>query len=116
MLLSIKLRCSHCNREKLPFEIACGNEQRGRICWNCLNNHRQNLDDIARNRPRRCNECRVSFDEMAARDENAVMVVVVKDGILQLLCRPCKKIFEPKSHQFKGTAYAHMNKIHAGVK
>jgi hypothetical protein len=116
LLLAVKLRCNHCNKEKLPGEIATGNETRGRICYQCLNNHYRNLNDIAKNRPRRCNECRVHFDQLAERDPNATMTIQLKDGILQLLCKPCAKRYEPKTHVYKGTAYAHMKGYQAGVK
>ena len=116
LLLSVKLRCNHCNKEKLPTEIATGNEARGRICWQCLNNHHRNLHDLAVGRPRACNECRVSFDQLAERDPDATMTVQLKDGVLQLLCKTCARKYEPKTHLYKGTAYGHKMGYHAGVK
>jgi hypothetical protein len=115
VLLAIKLRCNHCNRERLPNEIA--RERAGlRLCWNCLNNHYANLNALAGHRPRACNECGVSFDELGRRDDNATMIVALKDGVLQLLCKPCHRLYAPKAHIYKNTEYAHRNGLHAGVK
>jgi hypothetical protein len=116
VLLAIKLRCNHCNREKLPTEIATGSDVRGRICWNCLNNHHANLQALAGDRPRACNECRVSFDELGWRNPDATMVVVFKDAVLQLLCKPCGRKYLPKSHVYKNTEFARRTGIQAGNK
>lgn len=91
--------------------MACGNERAGYTCANCLANHHANLSALAGERPRACNECRVSFDDLARLDQNAAMVVVLKDGILQLLCKQCELRFTPKSPTYQKTPYAYINKL-----
>jgi hypothetical protein len=44
------------------------------------------------------------------------MVVVVKDGILQLICKPCECKYARVAHVYKNTEYAHRNGYHAGIK
>lgn len=116
VLLRVSVICKHCGRQKLPGDIATGGEARGYLCWQCLQNHHRNLNDLAAGRPRACNECQVSFDQLARVNPNATMTVQLKDGVLQLLCRPCAAIYEPKSGMYKNTAYGRVSKIDRGIK
>ena len=116
VLLKVAIRCNHCNKERLPGDIAAGGEGRGFLCVWCLQNHHRNLLALAGARPRACNECGVSFDRLAEENPFAVMTVQLKDGVLQLLCKPCARRYERKTHLYKNTEYGHRTGIHAGVK
>lgn len=107
ILLAVSKTCNHCNKARLPHEIATGDERRGYLCWNCLENHWRNLADLTRDgAPRGCNECGISFERLEAiHGKKVPMVIVTKDGILQILCRPCNQKYAPKAHVFRNTEY-----------
>lgn len=109
--LAIKKRCNRCNQERLPSEIVMGNDAAGHICMKCYYRHHQNLDGLAARRPRKCDECPMSFEELEDRQLLAEMKLFEKDGILALLCNACWQKYALKTHQLKGTLYEHVKKI-----
>lgn len=109
--VTVSVRCQRCNRQKLPNQIAYGDEQRGYWCLDCLHAHYLMLDDLANRRPRACNECGLSFQDMDDRHMVSELKLFEKDGWLALLCNTCWQKYAEKTHQIRGTLYERLAKI-----
>lgn len=113
--LLIGARCKICNRTK-PFGDVRGDEGEGYTCLYCLEWHYHALKVLAGETPRGCQVCGVTFTELRARSVNDVkMVLLIKDGIYQVLCKTCEAHYAPRCGFFRGTLYEKLKQL-AGYK
>lgn len=110
-LVTVSVRCQRCNLQRLPHEIAYGDQMRGYWCLKCLEKHYQMLDDLARRRPRECSDCGLSFAQMDERGQVSELKLFEKDGWLALFCSKCYEKYMAKTHQIRGTLYERLAKI-----
>lgn len=117
MLGLLTTLCPRCGKHRNPHEV---NELPGgaKICWGCIENHEKALLVLAGALPTECQECLTPSKLIAARarGERVQFGLVLKDGIYQVLCMPCREKYHRKRADFfKGTAYAERKKL-AGAK
>lgn len=99
-------KCPYCSRFVSHFEVVRFGESMLR-CWHCQQKHEQALDVLAGNPPKACGECGQTFEDLAARaGEEVSMYLHLKDGLYQLLCARCDRIYVEKNKQlFKDTRF-----------
>jgi hypothetical protein len=101
----VQAMCRYCGKARPAEEILTG----AGICVRCLEWHQIALDLLAGKLPRGCQECGLSFETIRALAPGAEvkMYVVPRDGIYQVLCRPCCDVYVRKARTlYRGTAFA----------
>jgi hypothetical protein len=93
----IGVRCHYCSRFVAPGGAVHFGESMVR-CLRCHENHLAALEVLAGDPPRGCGECRVTFEELKLRTRGAEvsMFLHMKDGIYQLLCGACDRVYVAK--------------------
>lgn len=91
-------RCPSCSQFRSPQDMlrfANGNVS---MCLRCYEKHSQALEVLAGAPPKGCGECGVTFEDLAARTlgDEVSMAVHIKDGIYQLLCSACDRVYVEK--------------------
>jgi hypothetical protein len=113
--LLIGARCKYCGHTR-PFGEVRGDEPEGYTCLNCLDWHCHALKMLAGEIPRGCQVCGVTFRQLSARSlADVKMVLLMKDGIYQVLCKACEGHYAPRCGFFRGTLYEKLKKL-AGYK
>lgn len=97
--------CRYCAKARPAEEILTG----AGICVRCLEWHQRALDLLAGELPPGCQECGLTFERIrdATAGAEVKMYVVPRDGIYQVLCRPCCDVYVRKARTlYRGTAFA----------
>ena len=105
--------CPRCGKHRNPREV---NSLPGgaKICWQCMENHQKALLVLAGAIPKECQECLTPTSLIAERStgDSVAFALVLKDGIYQVLCLPCRdRYYRLRADFFKGTAFAEKNKL-----
>lgn len=85
------------------------------ICWHCLHWHEKALLALSGNPPDGCQQCGVSFKDLAERTRgtSVPMAIHQKDGIYQVLCLSCSDAYVGKRRDLYGkTVYGHRKNLH----
>ncbi len=97
-------RCHYCSHFRSPSEIQPIGTGGAQICWRCIEWHGEAIRMLAgKSQPRGCQECGITFAELKARAaEDVRMYLHQKDGIYQILCKPCSDDYIPKRRDLYG--------------
>jgi len=101
------VRCHYCQQFRPRWRVHTFLRAQT-ICDYCLEWHNHALEFLAGELPRGCQACLVSSEELALRElgTHVRFLVVVKDGIYQMLCPDCARGYLPKRAEFfKGTQF-----------
>lgn len=120
-LITASVYCKFCRKWKTPSHINRQSERQGSFCHDCYYKFLVwELVEFAKGEPPPgCPECGRSKEELAMAAEregaldgdNVSMFMHVKDGIMQLLCKPCSDRYSATSGMFKGTQFEHDAKL-----
>ncbi|GEM_PF-1180609 len=100
-------KCHWCQKHRPKFRVH-KLESNQIICDYCLMWQQQALDVLGGAPPRGCQYCLTTWEVLKERSpgEQVRMYVLSKDGILQLLCKDCVKVYLPKTAElYKGTQF-----------
>lgn len=102
----IAAKCPSCSRFVLPSEIMTFGPH-VRMCRGCYEKNRKDIVIVSQQSPpKECAECHASFESLPDVGGVVSMVLVPKDGTLQIVCQPCADRYLPKrADLFKGTAF-----------
>lgn len=107
-----KVTCRLCSKPRDPREFV-GDVRTG-YCWDCYTWHRKALNVLAGDPPTECQLCGVKVADLVARYRSARFVLVPKDGVYQILCKPCEMVYAPKRRDlFERTPYWERVKVRA---
>ena len=97
----ILVTCHYCSNARHPREIVNIGDA-ALMCWHCWETHTQKID--AFNPPNECQECRRTFDEIAAATPGSKVSMFPhwKDGEYQILCRDCDEAYVQKRRDLYG--------------
>lgn len=107
-------KCPYCSKFRPHSEIQKMGTGGAKICFRCLEWHRNAIKVLAGAPPPGCQECGVTFADLKAFDRagNLRMYLHVKDGIYQILCTTCSDVYERKrADLFRETAYGQQKGI-----
>lgn len=108
-------RCHYCSKFRNPNEILRlpGSVK---LCWRCYEWHHRALASLTRGvPPPGCQSCGVKFMELKEElgDGNVQMCIQVKDGVYQVLCKPCGMNYASKRRDLYGkTAWGHKQNLY----
>lgn len=91
--------CSHFRSAEEIYPIGVGGAQ---ICLRCLEWHGKAIGMLAGTPPPGCQECGVTFAQLRERGGDVRMYLHQKDGIYQILCKPCSDAYIPKRRDLYG--------------
>ena len=79
------------------------------MCLRCYTWHSKALDLLCKGiPPPGCQDCGLTFDDLADREGNTKMYVHAKDGIYQILCPRCSDVYVLKRRDLYGaTLFGH---------
>jgi hypothetical protein len=114
----IRVRCHYCSKFRSPHEIVNIGTGGAMMCWHCLEWHKEALMVLAGHPPPGCQECGVTFAELKGIDPggNVRMYVHPKDGLYQVLCKPCSDAYLPKRVDLYGDTQYGWDKKLKGAK
>jgi hypothetical protein len=112
--LLIGARCKYCGKTRSYGEVR-GDQAEGYTCLICLDWHHHALKVLAGETPRGCQVCGVTFEQLSGRSATVKMILLIKDGIYQVLCKACEAHYAPRCGFFRGTLYEKLKKL-AGYK
>jgi hypothetical protein len=94
----IAARCHYCSISRDPRHVLPIGTGGARICLHCLEWHAAALKLLCGHPPPGCQTCGVTFAQLRDRapDGDTRMYVHAKDGIYQILCKPCSDAYIPK--------------------
>lgn len=99
----IGVRCHYCSKFYPRSHVVNFGKSMVR-CWKCHGAHLAALEVIAGNPPKGCGVCGVTFEALAERTagEEVGMFMHYKDGLYQLLCSACDRVYVPKRKDLYG--------------
>jgi hypothetical protein len=104
---ALTLRCNYCSKERPRFRVH-QITQAQTICEDCLEWHEHAFDFLAGAPPRGCQQCERTWQQISDSTPGVQvrMYVLPKDGLLQMLCADCTRIYLPQRKDlFRGTRY-----------
>ena len=114
---SLLQRCDYCSKWRLPSEMMrFGADKCMAMCHNCYQRHEKAMQMLSGLPAEKwgCQECGVSAVAIRERshDGNCRLYVHWKDGIYEILCRPCSDAYEKKRLDLYGnTPYGWKRKL-----
>lgn len=115
MSFQLTVRCQYCSKH-YPACNMVSSAASTRICLNCYEGHTKAVDALAGKREPECQCCQKSLGQLAVEQgvDSVPMTAHWKDGVYQLLCRPCSDRYEQKRRDlYGGTPYAYQKGIGA---
>jgi hypothetical protein len=101
----VTVRCHYCSRGRSLHELHPIGTGGVLICDRCIDWHERAMGMLTRNEmPDGCQECGIPLSTLQAIHPggNIPMSLVVKDGIYQILCRPCTDEYVRKRRDLYG--------------
>lgn len=97
-------KCHYCSKYRHPHEVM---RLPGgvRMCWHCHEWHGKAMMALATGvPPPGCQNCGVSVADLKDErgDGNVQMCIHVKDGVYQVLCKPCSAVYATKRRDLFG--------------
>lgn len=105
MPVIVTTRCHYCSKGRSPLELHPLGDGSAIICDHCIEWHQRAMDMLTKNRmPDGCQECNITLAALRAISPggNAVMSLVPKDGIYQILCKTCADEYARKRRDLYG--------------
>ncbi len=107
-------RCHYCSKFRSPKEILNIGTGGAVMCWRCHQWHGEALKMLAGHPPPGCQVCSVTFEQLEerARGGDCKMYLHQKDGIYQILCKPCSDAYILKrADLYRPTKFGDKQKI-----
>jgi len=102
------VRCHYCSKQRAPWRVHRLGTAAQTICDDCLAWHQRAIDLLAGAPISGCQECATSWETLRDRElgEDVRLYVVPRDGIYQVLCAACVRLYIPgRKDLYRGTAY-----------
>ncbi len=115
LAFQIRTRCHYCSKFRHQREVVRIGTGGAVMCWACYEHHQEALLSLCHGKPpKACHGCGRSYEELekTSADGNVSMWCHMKDGIYQMLCRPCSDAYERKRLDLYGdTEYGWKKKL-----